>query len=565
MANENRRAFLLQAGVAVAGLGVFGGLPARASTGQPEPAGAKDQPGNPPAAQKRIRGLMLDAARLPESLDYYRRVIEFCAAWSLNTIQFRLTDDQGSALRFATVPDLVTHPDALSPDDMKRLVEFAGSHGIDVIPEVESFGHTGYITRSPKYAHLLDDDPHGGSDFTGVIPVLPETRELMEKLYCEVASIFPSVYMHGGCDEVNWGGSAASRKALETRSRTEIWGDYLNALYRTAAGLGKQFIVWGDFVLHKDPQILARLDKNVIVMDWNYWDTGAVAFHDAFLQIQKSGHRALGAPGLISYRWGPRPGSEQLHNIDAFAEAYLGAGDTSSLGVVLTNWVPTRYVQNSLWDGFAYAAVAFNDGPEAARLSALSRFVKRHYGAEWNEQWAEAFDLIYDATPGYGRTSISPLGLRMSVPWSSEEQLKETLKQAPVTANPFTRLRGLLVQLEPAVRQNSSDFQAFALSVECLEQCFWREAVVRAAAHHPQDAESARLLIQTIAGRDREIAEKLSNDWDKGRSPNSAAKAKVLVALQPKDELLCQWRQAAAYSSTLAPDRFQQLLKTTGS
>ena len=506
---------------------------------------------------------MVDAARLPESVDYYRRVIEFCAEWELNALQFRLTDDQGSALRFASVPGLITHPDALTVDEMRSLVELGKSHGIDLIPEIESFGHTGFITRSPQYAHLLDADPHGSAEFTGVIPVLAETRALFEKLYREVAAVFPSSYIHAGCDEVNWGGSSESRKALEAKTKPQIWAEYLNALHGIAEGLGKQLIVWGDFVSHKEPQILSQLNKNVIVMDWNYWDTSAVGFHDALVEIEKSGHRGIGAPGLISYRWGPRPGSEQLRNIDAFAETYFAAGISNSMGAILTNWVPTRYVQDSLWDGFAYGAVAFKDGPTAARLSAFRLFVERHYRAEWNETWAETFELIYDATPGYGRSPISPMGFRLSPPWSTDAELKALLKNGAVDAHPFTRLRSLLVQLEPAVLRNLSDFHAFALSVDCLEMRFWRDEVVLSrAAHKPVDSETVRLVAQTIAERDRELVERLSMDWDKGRSADSGAKKELIFGLQPKDQLLCQWRQAAEYSSSLAlhPDGFRELL-----
>lgn len=554
MANGNRREFLLQSGAAIAGLGACNSR-VLAAFAQPAP--------HPASSAQPIRGLMLDAARLQESPAYYKRVIEFCAQWNLNTVQVRLTDDQGSALRFASVPGLVTHPDALSPDQMKSLVDFARSHNVDLIPEVESFGHTGYITGSPTYAHLLDADPHGSSEFTGVIPVLPETRDLFEKLYREVAAIFPSQYLHAGCDEVNWGGSAVSRKALAARTRAQIWAEYLNALHQIADGVGKQLIVWGDFVLHKEPDILPQLDKSVIIMDWNYWDTSAIAFRDALRRVEQSGHRGIGAPGLISYRWGARPGTEQLRNIDAFAEAYFGAEDRGSLGAILTNWVPTRYIQNSLWDGFAYGAVAFKDGPGAARLFAFRLFVERHYGAQWNELWAEAFDLIYDAMPGYGKgPSISPLGLHMRVPWSSDAELKEALKTEPMHGHPFTRARSLLLQLEPAVLKNVSDFQAFALSIECFEKSFWREMLAQQAVQKTQDADTTA-LIHTIAQSDRELTERLSKDWDLGRSPESAAKRELIVGLQPKDQLLYQWQQAAAYSSGLAlhPDQFRELLR----
>ena len=172
-----------------------------------------------------MRGLMVDAGRVPESMDYYRRVMEFCADWELNTLHFRLADDQGSALRFTSVPGLVTHRNAFTPEQLKGLADYAKAHGVALIPELESFGHTGYITRSPRYAHLLDADPQNSSEFTGVCPVNPETLHLFEKLYREVAAIFPSTYFHGGCDEVNWGGSALSRKALaDQNSRSNLGG-----------------------------------------------------------------------------------------------------------------------------------------------------------------------------------------------------------------------------------------------------------------------------------------------------------------------------------------------------
>ena len=296
-----------------------------------------------------MRGLMLDAGRVPESLAYYRRVIEFCADWQLNTLQFRLADDQGSALRFTSVPDLMTHKNAFAPDELKALAEFANAHGVDLIPELESFGHTGYITRSPAYAHLLDNQAQASTEFTGVIPVNPETLKLFDQLYREVAAIFPSTYLHGGCDEVNWGGSELSRKALQTKTRAQIWAEYINSLDQISRGLGKQFIVWGDVVLHKEPEILGHLNKNIIIMDWNYWDNSSARIRETFLKVRDNGSRGIGAPALVNYKWGPRVGTEQLRNIDAYAEAYIEEPDPSSLGVILTNWVPSRYIQNSIW------------------------------------------------------------------------------------------------------------------------------------------------------------------------------------------------------------------------
>jgi hypothetical protein len=567
MGNKDRRQFLRAAGAALTSAAasphLLTAMPGN-STYMPSQLQGTDRV----SVQTKMRGLMVDAARVPESLDYYRRVIDFCSDWGLNTLQFRLADDQGTALRFSSVPNLVTHVDAFTPDQLKRLAEYGKVHAVDVIPELESFGHTGYITCSPAYSHLLDREPQGDSEFTGMIPVHPETTELFAKLFREVAAIFPSKYLHGGCDEVNWGGSALSRKVLQTRTRPQIWAEYLNALNHLVEVLGKQLIVWGDFVVHKEPAILGQLNKSIVIMDWNYWDTNEAQFRDTLEAIQAAGHRGIGAPGLISYRWGPRAGTNALRNIDAFADAYIAPDDPASLGVILTNWVPSRYIQNSIWDGFAYAAVAFNDSSAGARASGHRCFVERHYGTQWNESWSEAFQLIYDAAPAFGeRDTSSSTALRLTIPFSDEESLAALFKNHASGSNPFTRLRSLLVPLEPSVLKNLSDFRAFALSVQYLEAAFWRESIIfEQAAVKPIDLESARLLIQNIAERDRTLAEALAKDWDRGRSPDSAAKRAPLFGFAPKDQLLFQWQRAADFSANLSlnPDRFYLLLKANG-
>lgn len=552
-----RRAFIGTGGAAVAAAAF-----PRALAG----IGSQEKIAAGPAAM--MRGMMVDAARLPEKLEYYRRAIEFCSDWELNTLQFRLTDDQGSAMRFASVPDLLTHPHAFTPDELADLVAYGKAHGVDLLPEVEAFGHTGYITRSPQYAHLLDRDPNGSSEFTGIIPVHPETLELMRKLFREVAAIFPSQYLHGGCDEVNWGGSAMSRKALAGKPRAQIWGEYLNALNHLATDFGKRFIVWGDFVLHKEPEILDRLDKSIVIMDWNYWDTDAIRFHDALATVRAHGSQAIGAPGLISYRWGPRPGTEQLRNIDAFADAYFGGENAGSLGAILTNWVPTRYLQNSLWDGFAYAAVAFKDGSEVAQTQARRRFVERHWGAAWNETWSEAMDLLYDAAPIYGQSGeASPLGMQLAVPYSDERSFVAAMKRTRERANPFTHLRALLALVAPSVIRSFEDFRATVLSVQYLEALYWREdMIVEHAAAGPISQAAAQQIIEVIAERDARMVELLNEDWNSGRFADLPEKTAPVYGFRPKDELLAQWNRAAAFTASLAshPGNFYQLLQSAG-
>jgi hypothetical protein len=366
--------------------------------------------------------------------------------------------------------------------------------------------------------------------------------------------------LHGGCDEVNWGGSALSRKALETKQRYQVWAEYLNSLHGIAEGLGKQFIVWGDIVLRKEPRILSQLSKRIIVMDWNYRETSTERIGEALSTVRKNGLRAIGAPALINYRWGPRAGGDQLANIGAFADAYGAADDASSLGVILTNWVPSRYVQKSIWDGFAYAAVALKEGSKAAESAGFRRFVEKHYGAEWSHDWDEAFRVIYDRAPQVKERESPAEAVPLHVPWSNDEELSKVLENRSPRTNPFSGLRGLLNRLEGNVVRNRGDFQAFALSVGYLEHVYWREAVV---AEHRLTRDEAGKVISEIAKRDRSLADALGKDWDEGRFPDSAAKVKPFFGLAPKDQLVFQLERAADYSGSLAahPDRLWKMLE----
>jgi hypothetical protein len=553
----NRRNFLQTTALGLAGISSW----PRASVAGPFLQTSSTRPASGGLAGERLRGITVDAARLPERYSYYTRLIDFCQEWNLNALLFRLTDDQGSMLRFKSHPELMTHPHALTPEQAHSLALYGDHRGVMVIPEVESFGHTGYITSVAKFAHLQDRATAGEKEFNGLIPVNPESVAVMGDLYREVASIFTAPYLHGGCDEVNWGGSAMSQSALRTKSRAAIWADYLNSLDAVAHRLGKQLIVWGDFVLHKEPGILPRLNKRVIVMDWQYYVTQPQPLAEAAQAVIAQGMRVIGAPAIINCEWGPRIGSLQLQNLDAYADAYAGIRDPQCLGVIVTNWTPSRYLQGSIWDSLGYAATALNQGSAGAHASAFRSFVERFYAAAWGPEWEQVFQTYYRITPNRHSCARNWQGPKLPVPWTSDAELQATLRAGSVEAPPFQALRASLLAVENSVRRNLDSFSSFALSAEYLEYAFWRDSALT-GAQLPLSASSSRNLIQTIAQRDQNLLAKLDAEWNQGRFSDSQARHAKVVDLGPADQLLFTFYRAARYSSNLAKDfnRFKSLL-----
>ncbi len=72
---------------------------------------------------------MIDAPRATESLDYYFRLIDFCRKEQINTIIFRLTDDQGSAYLFTSHPELNMREGAFTAAELKKLIDYAQNAG----------------------------------------------------------------------------------------------------------------------------------------------------------------------------------------------------------------------------------------------------------------------------------------------------------------------------------------------------------------------------------------------------------------------------------------------------
>jgi len=90
---------------------------------------------------------MLDSARCLESRSYYRQFIDFAAERGAKTLLWHFTDDQGCSMQFDTLPTAAS-ANAYSKAELRELITYAGERGIMVIPELETLGHTRYITST---------------------------------------------------------------------------------------------------------------------------------------------------------------------------------------------------------------------------------------------------------------------------------------------------------------------------------------------------------------------------------------------------------------------------------
>ena len=184
------------------------------------------------------RAMHLDVSRqfyTPATIQEFLDIL----AWNrINRFHWHLTDDEGWRLECLTYPTLTTvgafrgHTLPLYPQlghgadryggyysraDVKAILAHANGLHIDVMPEIDIPGHCqAALAAVPD---LLDPSAMvGGASVQGYVnnalnPGLSATWQFLERLFGEVAALFPGSYIHIGGDEVAEGAWAGSRSA----------------------------------------------------------------------------------------------------------------------------------------------------------------------------------------------------------------------------------------------------------------------------------------------------------------------------------------------------------------
>jgi hexosaminidase len=151
------------------------------------------------------RGLMLDLSRHFIHKQRILKTIEQMSMHKLNRLHLHLTDDPGWRIEIDGYPKLTdvgaignrSDPEApaafFNSDDMNEIVQFAATHYITVVPEIDMPGHAGAAARAyPQY-------------FDGNVTFnigKPETYRFVEDVLDAVIEIFPGEYVHFGGDEL---------------------------------------------------------------------------------------------------------------------------------------------------------------------------------------------------------------------------------------------------------------------------------------------------------------------------------------------------------------------------
>lgn len=228
----------------------------------------------------KIISVMLDLGRQIESAEFLKSYAAFCRQCGYNTIVLYLE----ASVRTSVTP-FFDEDKSYSLDELRSIVEYMESIGLDVIPAFENMFHMErfFIYKELEDFSELTDEPSQGRKLSappytrgsaGCVTD-PKLTMFMDAYIREVCSVFHSPYVHMGMDEIfEFAECERCKRVLATgKTKKDLFYDLIMRNYELVRSLGREMLMWDDFFEYYD--VVERLPRDIIFCNWNYFFMGA--------------------------------------------------------------------------------------------------------------------------------------------------------------------------------------------------------------------------------------------------------------------------------------------------
>ncbi|MEP7277646.1 MAG: beta-N-acetylhexosaminidase [Bacteroidota bacterium] len=279
------------------------------------------------------RGLMFDVSRHFFGKQEVKEFIDEMARYKFNLLHLHLTDDQGWRIEIKSLPKLTSvgawnvkktgtfgsfsDPAAnevrdnggfFTQGDIRELVAYAKDRFIDILPEIDIPGHSlaaiasypelsctpgTYTVNSGEKFMIWPPKGH----FYGLVdntlcPANEKVYAFLDKVFTEVAALFPFGYIHMGGDETArnfWEKNEAVKDMMKRenlKNLDEVQSYFVKRVEKIIESKGKKMIGW-------DEILDGGLAPNATVMSWRGIKGG--------IEATRLGHEVVMSPTTFSY------------------------------------------------------------------------------------------------------------------------------------------------------------------------------------------------------------------------------------------------------------------------
>jgi len=304
------------------------------------------------------RGLLFDVSRHFFTKAEVKEFIDNMVKYKYNLLHWHLTDDEGWRIEIRSLPKLTevgawnarrtgyfgnfTKPTDDEPrnyggfytqDDIRELVKYAGERYVNIMPEVDVPGHSlaavasypelsctpgaekYHVASGEKLLNWDNGIPTAIYDNT-LCPANEKVYVFLDKVFSEIAQLFPFEYIHIGGDECPknyWESSPAVQGLIKKEGLKDVHAVqnyFVKRVEKIVESKGKKMMGW-------DEILDDGLSKGSTIVNWRNMKPGAEA--------SKFGHEMVSCPGENTYvdlMQGNRIVEPQVYNSLFLPESY---------------------------------------------------------------------------------------------------------------------------------------------------------------------------------------------------------------------------------------------------
>jgi hypothetical protein len=325
-----------------------------------------------------VRGFMLDVSRTRvPTMARLRALVQTLSRLRYNQLQLYTEHS------FAYLGHEEVWRDAspITPGEVLELDLLCREHGIELVPNQQSFGHLHRWLARERYRGLAEVPEGVEHAFSrhrepfALCATDPASLVFLEGLWDQLLPHFSSRQFNVGCDETFDLGLGRSKAECEKRGKGRVYLDFLRALDERVRARGRRMQFWGDIVL-QHPELLKELPREALALEWGYeedhpFETNLRAFRESGLAFHV-------CPGTSSWQsFGGRT-YNMLANLENAAAEGRRAG---AEGWLLTDWGDRGHLQPPAvsWPGIvASAALSWNASSAGAVRLRLDELLDQH-------------------------------------------------------------------------------------------------------------------------------------------------------------------------------------------
>lgn len=296
------------------------------------------------------RSFMVDMGRSVFSLDYLKLIVRLLARLKMNQLHLHLYDDELCGIRFEGHDFGHDNPYAISIAELAELVHYAQDNHVEIIPELEAWGHVGSIAY-----HRPDlrggEGMFGGSSFK----ICEDMFGLMRDLIGQVLAVMPKkCRIHLGLDEAKW---YPGSDMPEGYTPSDMVGRYHEILQELATQHGRDatLVVWAD---HAGRPLPEEIEDKVLIQPWMYWRSNVQAIETYVKKYGQGRTPWMAGAGQSAHQFG---GSYQATRL--WAQKAIEASNCQGINICF-------WGRNDLWNYFSTLYVGgqflWNANPEAS-------------------------------------------------------------------------------------------------------------------------------------------------------------------------------------------------------